>query len=123
MVQTKTEIYRSLLGRLCLAILIGFLSLSCSAKRELKLALDIPIDLTKSQDEPGKLSQCSDYQMRYLVVNIDEAQPLGAGAALLPKGYINSFTSNFSSNLRIFYLSQVFTLDLALFILYEQYRL
>ena len=103
-------------------MLISFLSLSCSAKREIKLALDIPVDQSKSHEESAKLSSCTDYQMHRRSIGLDEAQPI-SGFALLPSFDIHITYPDFNTVAHLFINSNEHRVTVPLFILYEEYRL
>lgn len=115
--------YYGLFLRCGLVMLISFLSLSCSAKRELKLALDIPVNHTKPQDESLKIGSCSDYQTLRRMQNVDEAQSISGGFALLPTLYTNITLPHLYIGDLVLNNPQELGMPLPLFILHEQYRL
>lgn len=111
--------------RFFLVMLIGFISLSCPAKREIKMALNIPIENSNTKDDQSKLKTCSEFQSNRRTVALDQIQTPSwdGGFALVPTTLYLSLSSTNVPMSSLLSSSQDFIHSLPIFILHQKYRL
>ena len=111
--------------RFFLVMLIGFISLSCPAKREIKMALNIPTENSNTKDDQSKLKTCSEFQANRRTVTLDQVQApsLDGGFALVPTNLYLSLSSTNVPMSSLLSSSQDFIPSLPIFILHQKYRL